>query len=60
MNGKPTFQKAMQRANRAQYLGAHKSKAYLEVGSWKFEENEDGDLVVSNIETEKSVIISRR
>ena len=54
MNGKPTFQKSLRRAQRSQATRAAKP---LEIGNWRLEENSDGDLVVTNLETQETTIL---
>lgn len=60
MHGKSTFKKSLQRAQRAEVKGSYNSKQYMEIGSWRFEETSDGDLVIINIETKKTVILVNR
>ena len=57
MHGKPTFQKSLRRVQRAEAKIANRSKSYLEIGSWRFQENNDGDLIVFHLESGKTVIL---
>lgn len=58
MNGRPTFSKSLHRMNRAQSRAGRGIRS-LKVGSWRFEENEDGDLVIINMVTEEVTILLR-
>lgn len=61
MNGKDTFQKSLQRIRRSQATNTKTpSRSLMQVGNWRFEENEDGDLVVTNLETQETTIIARK
>lgn len=57
MHGKTTFKKTMRAAKRTTGTPYSRSHPYMEIGSWRFEENEDGDLVVWNLETDQKVIL---
>lgn len=59
MNGKPTFQKSLQRIRRSQATNKT-SKTSMIIGNWRFGENEDGDLVVTNLETQETTTIARK
>lgn len=58
MNGKNSFKKSLRIIKSAQsksgnpYVGS-----YMQVGNWRFEENDEGDLVVRNLETLKIVVL---
>lgn len=60
MNGKPSVGKKMRQARRASVKKNHRSGNYLEVGSWRFEENENGDLVIINVETNQETIFLKK
>lgn len=61
MHGKPTLRKTLQQTRRsAEAKPLKPSNSYIEIGSWRFQENEDGDLVVINLETQQTVILFRR
>lgn len=61
MHGKTTIQKKLQMQQSATHKAKYpNSRTYLEIGSWRFEENSDGDLVIINLETEKTVILIRK
>lgn len=61
MHGKNSLKKTIRQARRPKIISESKrSKSYLEVGSWRFEENDLGDLIVKNMETEQTVIIIRK
>lgn len=56
MDGKPTARKRMRQIHRSSVKKNHRTGTYLEVGSWRFQENENGDLVIINIETNQEVV----
>lgn len=61
MHGKQTLRKTIQQTKRsAQAKPLKPSSSYMEIGSWRFQENEDGDLIVMNLETQQNVILFRR
>lgn len=60
MFGKQSLQKTIRYQQRVGHQTRYQKRSYLEIGSWRFEENIDGDLVVSNIETQQNVILFRR
>lgn len=57
MHGKENLQRAVHRDKRAQSRTKTQKKSYLEIGNWRFEENEDGDLIVTNLETQTTTIL---
>lgn len=60
MDGKSTARKRMRQVHRSSVKKNHRSGNYLEVGSWRFEENENGDLVIINIETNQLTIFLKK
>lgn len=60
MHGKQTLQKKLQSQQRASHRALYRSKDYLEIGSWRFEENADGDLTIKNLDTEQFIILIRK
>lgn len=58
MNGKASFQKSMRKVRSAQSKPSNpRTGSYLEIGSWRFEEDEDGNLVIINTETNNVVTL---
>jgi hypothetical protein len=60
MHGKNTFKKTLQRSRRVDSKNHNRTSSYLKLGSWRFEEDENGDLAIYNVETNQSVILIRR
>lgn len=60
MHGKPSIQKTMRGVRHAGVKKSGRNGSYMEVGSWRFEENEDGDLVIINVETRNTVILIQK
>lgn len=60
MNGKQSLQKTLRKQQRANHRTAFKKISYMEVGNWRFQENDAGDLVVINLETQQNVILFRK
>ena len=60
MDGKPSFQKSMRKIRSSQVKTNHRVVDYLEIGSWRFQENEDGDLVIINIETGETTVFMEK
>lgn len=60
MNGKQTLQKKLQSQQTASHRATYITRDYVEIGSWRFEENEDGDLVIVNIRTQKTVTLIKK
>lgn len=58
MHGKNSFQKSMRKVRSAQSKSSNpRTGSYLEIGSWRFEEDEDGNLVIINTETKNIVTL---
>lgn len=58
MNGKSSFQKSMRKVKSAQSKsGNPRIGSYLEIGSWRLEEDEEGNLVIINTETKNVVTL---
>lgn len=55
MHGKQSFKKTLYNQRRASYRAPNNGFNYIKIGSWRIQENENGDLVVINTETEKTV-----
>ena len=60
MFGKQPLKRTIQNAQRRQNVRSSQPRSSLTIGNWRFEENLDGDLIARNLETDKSVIISRK
>jgi hypothetical protein len=60
VHGKQTIQKTLRNQQKAAHRASYKKRNYLEIGSWRFEENESGDLVITNLESGSSTILLRK
>lgn len=60
MNGKQTLQKKFQSQHSASHRATYKTRNYIEIGSWRFQENDDGDLIIINLETQKIVTLIKK
>lgn len=61
MNGKASMQKSMRRLRSNQSKsGNPRIGSYIQIGNWRFEENEEGDLVIMNLETSQIDVWVRR
>lgn len=60
MHTKPTIQKRLQMQQSATHKAKYLTRDYMEIGQWRFQENEDGDLVIINLETQKTVILIKK
>lgn len=60
MHGKTTLQKKLQMQQSANYRAAYKTRNYIEIGSWRFQENDEGDLVIINLETQKTITLVKK
>ena len=60
MNGRPSARKNLRQVRRASVKKNHRSGNYLDIGSWRFEENENGDLVIINTETNQETIFLKK
>lgn len=56
MHGKPSLRRTLQSRQRAANKAAYKKRSYVDIGSWRLQENSDGDLVIMNNETQKTII----
>lgn len=61
MDGKSTINKSMRHLRHLHSSGKNPFVGlYTQVGDWRFQENEDGDLVIMNIETDQKIILVKR
>lgn len=60
MNGKPSARKRARQVHRSTTKKNHRTGDYLEIGSWRFEEDENGDLVIMNLETGSVTIFLKK
>lgn len=60
MNGKPSLQKTIRAQHAASHRASYKTRNYMEIGNWRFEENSEGDLVIINLETQKIVTLIKK
>lgn len=57
MNSKPTLRKTIQKGQSPSDRGSHLPKSYIDVGSWRFQENEEGDLIITHSETGQEITL---
>lgn len=60
MHGRPTFRKTLQSHQRAANQATYKKRDYVDIGSWRLQENSDGDLVILNTETQKIITLIKK
>lgn len=60
MHSKPTIQKRLQMQQSATHRAKYATRDYLEIGSWRFEESPEGDLIIKNLETQQTVTLIKK
>lgn len=60
MHSNNSIHRAVRATRSAQLKSNPRTGHYMEIGSWRFEENEDGDLVIVNLETKKVVTLIQK
>ena len=60
MHGRSGIKKTLYNQQRALSKTPNTGNTYIKIGSWRFQENEDGDLIVINTETQKTVKLIKK